>query len=220
MSDFGNAKVLGGVGAIIMLIGGFIFPLLGIVGLIMVLLAVKAISEAAKDNTIYKNFVMFIVMQIIAIVALFAMIFIAFGGFAFYAATAEITDYTAFTAGLGASLAICVVAFIVAYILYILAALYLKKSFEGITNYTKVDLFKTTGLVYFIGAILMIIGIGFFLIFIAEILMIVAFFSLPDKLPGPGGTGQSGRICPACGRPIPMDAQVCPYCGKNFAPPK
>jgi len=26
-----------------------------------------------------------------------------------------------------------------------------------------------------------------------------------------------GRVCPACGRPIPMDAQVCPYCGKNFS---
>jgi hypothetical protein len=29
----------------------------------------------------------------------------------------------------------------------------------------------------------------------------------------PAGTG---RVCPACGRPIPMDAQVCPYCGKDF----
>ena len=26
----------------------------------------------------------------------------------------------------------------------------------------------------------------------------------------------TGRMCPACGRPIPMDAQVCPYCGKDF----
>ena len=31
---------------------------------------------------------------------------------------------------------------------------------------------------------------------------------------------QPGRICPACGRPIPMDAQICPYCGKDFRPPK
>lgn len=26
----------------------------------------------------------------------------------------------------------------------------------------------------------------------------------------------SGRMCTNCGRPIPMDAQVCPYCGKDF----
>jgi len=29
----------------------------------------------------------------------------------------------------------------------------------------------------------------------------------------PGG---AGRVCPNCGRPIPMDAKVCPYCGKDF----
>jgi MFS family permease len=26
----------------------------------------------------------------------------------------------------------------------------------------------------------------------------------------------ANRICPTCGRPIPMDARVCPYCGKIF----
>ena len=26
----------------------------------------------------------------------------------------------------------------------------------------------------------------------------------------------SGRMCPNCGKPIPMDANVCPYCGKDF----
>jgi len=24
------------------------------------------------------------------------------------------------------------------------------------------------------------------------------------------------RRCPNCGRPIPMDARICPYCGKKF----
>jgi len=28
------------------------------------------------------------------------------------------------------------------------------------------------------------------------------------------------RICPNCGRVIPLDAMVCPYCGKDFRPPK
>jgi len=26
----------------------------------------------------------------------------------------------------------------------------------------------------------------------------------------------TGRICPNCGRPIPMDALICPYCEKRF----
>ena len=83
-------------------------------------------------------------------------------------------------------------------------------------------MFKTTGFIYLLGAVLTIILVGVFLMWIAYILMIVAFFSLPDTISPSGqpgiplqGQGQ-GRVCPNCGRPIPMDAQVCPYCGKDF----
>lgn len=34
--------------------------------------------------------------------------------------------------------------------------------------------------------------------------------------PQQGPQGGGGRVCPNCGRPIPMDAQNCPYCGKKF----
>ena len=30
---------------------------------------------------------------------------------------------------------------------------------------------------------------------------------------------QSNRYCPSCGRAIPFDVNVCPYCGKNFRGP-
>lgn len=32
----------------------------------------------------------------------------------------------------------------------------------------------------------------------------------------PKSAAASDRKCPSCGRGIPMDAQVCPYCGKKF----
>jgi hypothetical protein len=35
----------------------------------------------------------------------------------------------------------------------------------------------------------------------------------------PKQQSDQGRMCPSCGRNIPMDAQVCPYCGKDFRPP-
>ncbi len=44
-------------------------------------------------------------------------------------------------------------------------------------------LFGTAALLYLIGAALTIILVGFLLIFVAQILFIVAFFSLPDQLP-------------------------------------
>lgn len=36
----------------------------------------------------------------------------------------------------------------------------------------------------------------------------------PAAAAATGGAGE--RRCPNCGRGIPNDAQVCPYCGKNF----
>ena len=54
---------------------------------------------------------------------------------------------------------------LVCYILIILGALFLRKSFDSIAERTKVDLFRTTGLVYLIGAVTTIFIIGFFNVF-------------------------------------------------------
>jgi len=221
MGNIGNAKILGGVGAILMLIGGFATGFLSLVGFILVLIAVKYISDDIKDKSIFSNFLLFVVVNIIAVVALAAAAFIALGTMGFSPfSTVEITNPTAIFDNIGTFLVICIAGFVVFYILNIIGALFLKKSFDSITQHTKVDMFKTAAFIYLIGAFLLIIGIGFLVLFIAQILMIVAFFSLPDNLsqigtPG-GASTQTGRVCPNCGRPIPMDANVCPYCGKKF----
>jgi len=220
MSEFGNAKILGGVGAILMLVGGFVpTGLLSIVGLILVFLAIKQISEAYKDQPIFKNFLLFVVLNIIATVALVVILFASIGGLSYFSAfsTGEYTDPTAMFEELSSVIAICIIGWVIFWILNIIASLYLRKSFDSIAQHTRVDLFKTTGFVYFIGALLLVIGIGAFVILIADIIMIIAFFQLPDTLTA-SGTQQTGRMCPNCGRPIQMDAQVCPYCGKDFRP--
>ena len=220
MGSLSSAKTLGGIGAILMIVGVFI-PLVGvavsIAGIVMVYLGVKNISEAVNDIKIKSDFVLFIITAIIALIIIFLMPFVAFGtmgaGVTSFATTGDPF------AEIGAALAICAVMMIIAFVFYIFSAIYLKRSFEQIAAKTKVSLFKTTGLIYLIGAILTIIGIGIIIMWIAYILMIVAFFSLPDTVPTGGASpGQSGRNCPGCGRPIPMDSQVCPYCGKDFRP--
>jgi len=224
MGDLKSAKTLGGVGAILMLVGVFV-PFLSIVGLILVFLGVKNISEAVNDSKIKSDFVLSVVLGIIAVILVFAAPFIAFGGFGLAS-----MNYTDPIGAIGSAIALCLVIWIIAVIFYILSAVYLKKSFDSIAQYTRVDMFKTAGLIYLIAAILMFILIGSFIMIIAYILMIVAFFGLPDVIqpqgapagaPAPGYGAppqqqQPGRMCPGCGRPIPMDAQVCPYCGKDF----
>ena len=271
MSSLSSAKTLGGVGAILMLVSGFLFftgfigPIISIVGLILVYIGVKNISEVVNNPKIKSDFIISIVLSIIAsaFIIIAPLLFLAgiAGGF-----TSVFTDPMNATTAAGSLLALCIIIIIVWIIFYILSAIYFKKSFDGIAQGTRTDMFRTAGLVYLIGAILIFIGIGFIILFIAQILIVVAFFSLPDQIQPmhQGGYGQpqqpygapppqyyqppqqqqytppppppqqqytppppppqqqapppqqTGRFCSNCGKPIPQDAQVCPYCGKDY----
>ncbi len=73
----------------------------------------------------------------------------------------------------------------IAWIIYIISAIFYKKSFDAISDGLGVGMFHTAALIFLIGAVLVIIGVGVFLILIAGILQIVAFFSIPEELPQP-----------------------------------
>jgi len=224
MSKLGEAKVLGGIGAILMLIGGFVpyaGPIVSIVGLVLVFIAVKSISQITKDEDIFRNYLMHFILNIISIVAIFVIMLVAFGAVGgFYWITslesANITDFNTFWEYFGGLIGSCVLALIVSWILSVLAAIYLRKSYNSIAKHTKVDLFRTTGTVYFIGAITTIVLIGFLILFIAKIIEIIAYFSLPDELSTGIKKEKSERRCPNCDRIIPEDALTCPYCSKKL----
>ena len=76
-----------------------------------------------------------------------------------------------------------IAALLIFWILYLISAIFVKNSYYSIAHHTGVDLFHTTGLLYLIGAATLIIFIGAIIIFIAKILEIIAFFSLPEELP-------------------------------------
>ena len=62
----------------------------------------------------------------------------------------------------------------------VIGAIYYKKSYDAISHHTKVDLFSTTALIYLIGMATVIVFVGFIVVFVAKVLEIVAFFSLPE----------------------------------------
>ena len=235
MADLKNAKILGGIGALLMLVG-WIIPTAGflivLVGLVLLFVGVKYISEETKDNTIFSNYMYYFICTFIAIVATCAILFYTLasvGGIAYFTSfeNMDMTDPMAIFDYFAPFLAGVVVALLIGWIFLIIGAFYLKKSYNSITEHSKVGLFKTTGLVYLIGVFTLIIFIGIIIIIIAKIMEIIAFFTLPEKLPEISSTGtptttgqQPARVCPNCGRPIPMDSQICPYCGKDFRPPK
>ena len=193
MSNLSNAKIYGGIGALLMLIGGFIPAVGGIlplIGLILVFIAVKNIADEAKDESIFKNYLWYFIVSIIAMVAVFSIFIASFGA----AGGFSLLDMMQMQGGqninpadltslVGNMMGGCLAALVIGWILMIVATLFLRKSFNSIAEHTEVKLFATTGLLFFVGAITLIILIGGFILLIAMILEIVAFFSLPETLP-------------------------------------
>jgi uncharacterized membrane protein len=169
-----SGKNMAGIGSIFLIIP---LPFLSIVGIILVLIGMKNLSQAYNDESIWKNTVYAVIFGIIGIIASgLTLLSLFFGGifagaaFGFGAATGVL--------GLIAGIIIFLV---VAFIFYLLEAIYIRKAFDSLADKSGVGLFRTGGLLLLIGAVLTIILVGLFLIFIAWILILVAFFQIPTQ---------------------------------------
>jgi uncharacterized membrane protein len=179
------AKRLCGIGSILtllLLVPANIEAVLVIVGWILILVAVKRIADEAHDSSIFNNALIAAVLAIIGIIIFAVIVAAAFLSLVGLGSLSSANPPPAGVIGviLGALAGLAVV-----WILGIVGSFFLWRSFKGVGDKTSVNMFRTAGLVYFIGSILTIILVGFFAIFVAQILFIVAFFSLPDNLPGP-----------------------------------
>ncbi len=209
MSKLGDAKLIGGIGSILLLIPG-----VNIVGYILILIAAKFISDELADKSIFNDMIYAVVAGIVGAVA---AAFIILSGLIFGILT------------LGASAVVgVVVGLAVAWIFLIISAIFIQKAYGKISSRLGVGYFGTAGKLYFFGAVLVIILVGFILLFIAEIFQIIAFFSIPDVVPGMGAMGMAaaptqpmaapamqpaGKFCQSCGAPLAADATFCAKCG-------
>jgi uncharacterized membrane protein len=185
---------MGGVGSILVLLSfvpfvGFLF---GLAGLVMVLLAVKWISEAVNDSEIFRNVLMAVILQIVGSAI---SVFVVIGSlFAFIGSQVMMAPFGPSFDGfgspgiLGANAVMAVLGSLLAgliamWVMLIIAARFLRKGYERIADKTGTRTFRSVGRWYYYGAWLMIILVGFVLILIAWILQIKAFFSLPESPP-------------------------------------
>ncbi|MCD6171975.1 MAG: DUF996 domain-containing protein [Thermoplasmata archaeon] len=181
--NLSQAKVYGGIGAILSLIGGVVpyaGGVLAIIGVILILIAVKKISDETRDEAIFKNYFISFIMGLVAI-AVTIVSFIAIIGMDVFFHVDKLEEFLK-AHSLVHLIAALIIAFIVLWIFEIVSAVFLKNSYYAIAEYTKVDLFRTTGLLYFIGALTLIVLIGFLILLIAKILEIIAYFSLPERM--------------------------------------
>ncbi|MCW3981216.1 MAG: DUF996 domain-containing protein, partial [Candidatus Bathyarchaeota archaeon] len=155
-----SSKTLGGVGAILLAI-----PFLNIVGIILVLIAMKGLADYYDENDIFQNALYGFLFGIIGAMALIAVIIMFVIGFAVVSPVPAITPF----AGIGLVIIIAVVM----YTFSLLGAIFYKKALDSLSKKTAEKMFETAGLILLIGAIIPIIGE--ILKFVAWILAAVGF---------------------------------------------
>jgi uncharacterized membrane protein len=182
-------KTLGGVGALLVVIGflGFFangyVAILALVGIIITLIGLKGMADHYNEAGIFNN-------------ALYGLITLIIGGVAFIATLVIViimaissldidwanpaaiqtyfTDFTNIWNIIGAAIGALVVLFVFA----IVSAILFRKSLTSLSAKSGEKIFETAGLLWLIGAVLTIILIGFIIIGIAWILIAVGFFSI------------------------------------------
>jgi uncharacterized membrane protein len=189
---------LGGIGALLLVISPLTFVagafggLLGLVGLILVLIAMKGLSDHYMEAGIFNNSLYGVIISIIGVVVFLAALFVtAISFFSDYLGvdlSTAFSDPTAFSSIDWVNILTfsdvmdfvtgIIISVVVLFIFAIIAAIFYRKSLTSLAERSGVGLFGTAGLLLLIGAVLTIIAIGFIIIWIALILLLVAFFQI------------------------------------------
>jgi len=193
-------KTLGGIGAILMLVGFIPFAafagIVSFVGFILVLIAMHGFAKTYNENKIFSNVLYSIVACVVGVAVA--------GSVAVVAVLTTLKDFlyqiypswngnwsslsglTPITSNLNVSAILPFIADVIAilaivWITVIIVAFFLRKSLKTLSTKTNVSLFSTAALLLLIGAFLTIVLIGFLLIWVAILLIAIAFFQIKTQ---------------------------------------
>ena len=207
-----TSKNLGGVGAILMFIGvlPWIAPygwLIALVGLILAMIGFKGLADYYKEAGVFNNalygLIAGIVGGVIAVGVVILSVLTSLKDFLYtvypgwngdWSALSGLTPDTSnlsldamvpFLTGLFAAL-------LILWIFAIIGFYFVRRSLTSLSAKSGVGLFSTAGLLMLIGAVLIIaVGIGLLLIWIAMLLLAIAFFQLKPQQTQPAAPTQT-----------------------------
>ena len=198
-SSLSDVKALGGIGAILVLFTAVptVGWALGIAGFVMILVAINRISRLVNDKSIFENMLTAIILAIGAVavgtVTIVGTIYRVLGIGTFVGS--KFVFPSSLPPSEFAGLALGVIAgLVVVWALLVASAVFVRKSLTTTSMKLNVGLFGTAGLLYLIGAATAIIAVGFILIFVADILLAVSFFSMKDELPRAPDSGRGQTV--------------------------
>src|SRR5207247_3000 len=146
MASLSNAKVLGGVGGILAIIPG-----ISLVGWILILVAVKEISDVSQDRTIFDDA---LIAGITAVIGAVTFVVLLASGAFWGVITLGAIDFGVF--GVLGALALLGTF----WLLLIVSSIFLKRAYDRIAQRLNVGAFATAGLLYMIGALTVIVLVG------------------------------------------------------------
>jgi uncharacterized membrane protein len=201
--DLETSKILGGIGAILMLLGIFssVVPyisVLGLVGLILILVALHGLSSYYNENGIFSNAIYGFVIGIVGtVVAAIVAVVVVISNLT-HLEDFLVEIYPTWTKGdwgalsgmrptipahldwspLTSIIVGLVVAFVIFFVFFVVSAYLFRRSFKLLSAKSTVGLFSTAGFLLLIGAVLTVVLIGAILIWIAMLLLAIAFFQM------------------------------------------
>jgi uncharacterized membrane protein len=216
MVTLSQAKTLGGIGSILVFI-----PFVSVLGYILVIIAVNGIANDLQDRSIFRNMLGSAIAGIAgALLGAVVVIEVLTGSFS------------------GSLVASLITLLLLSWVCLLLSAIFLRRSYGAIASRLGVGIFKTAATLYLIGAALTIVLIGFFVLFVAQVLQAVAYFSMPTRPPpsvppysqgsadwtttgstqpiagsGPATGDEPTKFCTNCGSKIAASAVFCNQCG-------
>jgi uncharacterized membrane protein len=182
MADLNQAKNIGGVGAILTILSVVpsVGPLLSIVGLVLVLLALKWISEIVQNPAIFRNALIAVVVAIVG-VAIGAVV----GGVGVFSVLTGVGAGGPNGMDFARLFTTIIIALVVVWLFAVVSAVFFRRSLNLTGDHLNVKMFRTAGLLVLIGAVLTIVIVGAVISLVANILLAVAFFQIRASPPPP-----------------------------------
>jgi len=190
-----SSKTLGGIGAILMFIG--VLPtinfmgIMEIVGLILVLFALRNLANSYREGGIFKNAIYGVAVAVVGaiIVGVLAVAVVlsnikdlvtqlypgwngdwsTLQGMTVNTTNFDPTNIFPLIGGL-------LVVLVIAWVFVIIASFFIYRSLKQVSNKSNLGLFGTAGLILLIGAIIPLIGL--ILMWVSALILAIAFFTL------------------------------------------
>ena len=215
--DFKTSKILGGVGALLMFIGGimlfvapFYYGIIEIVGIIFVLISLYGLANFYKNKGIFTNALFGVLASIVgAITATAVMVVVVLSSLENFlyqifpnwngdisslqdltpSTNIDFSAVSSFINGLLLVLVVCTV-------FMVITAFFVRRSLKDLTTHSGTGTFATAGMILLIGALLTILLVGLLLIWIATLLLAVAFFTMKEPEPIPTSNATTTTTIP------------------------